>query len=43
MEKDEVIYGHVGLYRRAALLSNMIYFFELVLLERNDPKMKVLA
>jgi hypothetical protein len=31
MGKDEVIYGHVGLYRRAALLSNMIYFFELVL------------
>jgi hypothetical protein len=30
-KKDEVIYGHVNVYRRAALLSNMIYFLELVL------------
>jgi hypothetical protein len=37
--EDEVIYGHV-VYRRAALLSNMIYFLELVLPWKKWSKMK---
>jgi hypothetical protein len=36
-KKDEVIYGHVGLCQ-AALLSNMIYFLELVLPENENER-----
>jgi hypothetical protein len=40
MEKDEVYMVMLVVYRRAALLSNMIFFWNWYFLERNDPKMK---